>query len=212
MRFLTLIAVLLASQSMGATCPDHAKFGRKCFNNANAPTELVFRLFVQSIFADSLHYLDDLENVDDEEDHAGLHKVKAGLTPEMRSADVAHYFATRYLDIEKEVEELSKKTICIDRKPRYEGAENFVIFNQLEEVSLNIYQKHLLLARSDLQASGLFDLDKALNEYPGQFIASFFDHEKGHDGSEKGIYEVAVDLCKGPWGQSFGSGESLNEN
>lgn len=212
MRFLTLIAVLLASQSMGATCPDNSKFGRKCFDNTNAPLALVYRIFVRQIFSESLDYLEDLNSLDDEEYHAGLHFVEPGLTRNMRSADVVRYFATRFLDMEKEAEELQKRMLCINGKPRYEGAENFLIFNQLEEASLNVYQKHLLLARSDLQASGLFELDKALKEFPGSFGETFMDHEKAHDGSEKRIYEAAVGLCKGPWGHSFSSSESANEN
>ena len=77
---------------------------------------------------------------------------------------------------------------------------------------LNVYEKHLLLARSDLQASGLFDLDKALKEYPGSFGSIFMDHEKLRDGSAQRIYESAVRLCKGPWEHSFMSSVSANED
>lgn len=73
------------------------------------------------------------------------------------------------------------------------------MFNQLEEISLNVYQKHLYLARADLQASGIFDLDKALEEYPGSFTNMFMDHRKARDGSVKRIYETAVGLCAKPW-------------
>ena len=212
MRLLMFIAILLVSQSMGATCPDNSKFGRKCFDNTNAPLALVYRIFVHGIFVDSLDYLEDLDSLGDNEYHAGWHFVEAGVTPNMKSADVVRYFVTRFLDMEKEAEELQKRMLCLDGKPRYEGAENFLIFNQLEEASLNVYEKHLLLARSDLQASGLFDLDKALKEYPGSFGSTFMDHEKAHDGSGQRIYEAAVGLCKAPWGHSFSVSESTNED
>ena len=210
MRLTIWLLFSILSQSAVADCPDDSKYGRKCFDNENAPPELVFRLFNQRIFSESIDYLENLDALDDDEYHAGLHLVEAGLTPEMRSADVVRYFVTRYLNIETEVETLSKKTLCIDGKPRYDGAENFVIFNQLEEVSLNVYQKHLLLARADLQASGLFDVDKALREYPGSFGSEFMDHEKAHNGSVKQIYEIAEGLCADPWGHQFSKSESSN--
>ena len=182
MRLLMFIAILLVSQSTSAACPDNSKYGRKCFNKENAPPALVYRIFVRGIFVDSLDYLEDLDSLDDNEYHAGWHFVEAGVTPNMRSADVVRYFVTRFLDMEKEAEELQKRMLCLDGKPRYEGAENFLIFNQLEEASLNVYEKHLLLARSGLQASGLFELDKALKEYSGAFGETFTDHEKAHEG------------------------------
>ena len=212
MRLLMFIAILLVSQSTSAACPDNSKYGRKCFNKENAPPALVYRIFVRGIFVDSLDYLEDLDSLDDNEYHAGWHFVEAGVTPNMRSADVVRYFVTRFLDMEKEAEELQKRMLCLDGKPRYEGAENFLIFNQLEEASLNVYEKHLLLAQSDLQASGLFDLDKALKEYPGSFSSTFMDHRKAHEGSIKRIYEAAAALCKAPWGHSFGSSVSVNED
>ena len=212
MRLLMFIAILLVSQSTSAACPDNSKYGRKCFNKENAPPALVYRIFVRAIFVESLDYLENLDRLDDEEYHAGLHYVEAGLTLNMRSADVVRYFVTRFLEIDKEAKELQKRMLCLDGKPRYEGAENFLIFNQLEEASLNAYEKHLLLAQSDLQASGLFDLDKALKEYPGSFGSTFMDHEKAHDGSGQRIYEAAVGLCKALWGHSFSVSESTNED
>jgi hypothetical protein len=195
----------ILSQSALADCPDTSNFARKCFDNSNAPPELVFRIFTRSIFREAVDYLDDLDALDEDEYHAGWDIIEVGLTPEMRSADVARYFVTRYLPIEREVEELSKLTLCIDDKPRYEGAENFVIFNQMEEISLNVYQKHLLIARADLQASGLFDIDKALDEIPISFGSTFMDHEKAHNGSAAQIYEFAKGLCMRPWGHQFSS-------
>lgn len=212
LRILFILSTLVLAHSTIADCPESSKFGRKCFNKQNAPSELVFRIFVRSVFIASLDYLENLDDLPEEKFHAGWHYVEAGLTPEMSSTDVVRYFASRYLDIEKEVEEVSKQTLCIDSKPRYEGAENFVIFNQLEEVSLNIYEKHLLLARSDLQASGLFDLDKALKELPGSFSSTFMDHEKALEGSAERIYEGAIGLCKSPWGHSISSSESSNDS
>lgn len=212
LRILFLTLTLVLAQSTIADCPESSKFGRKCFTDKNAPSELVFRIFVRHVFTDSLDYLENFDDLPEDEFHAGWHFVEAGLTPEMSSADVVRYFAARYLDIEKEVEKVSKQTLCIDSKPRYEGAENFVIFNQLEEVSLNVYEKHLLLARSDLQASGLFDLDEALREFPGQFVDIFMDHEKALGGSAERLYEGAVGLCKSPWGHSFSSSETSSDS
>ena len=126
--------------------------------------------------------------------------MEAGLTPNMDADSVLYYFASSYPDIEKEVELAQKRTFCIDGKPRFEGRENSLVFNQLEEISLSIYEKHRLFARSDLMAPGLFDLDKALDEYPGSFGDMFMDHEKASRGSVQRIYEGAERLCSGPWG------------
>lgn len=211
MRFLIFMTVFFTAHAMGANCPDDSRNGRKCFDNSNAPTVLVYRLFVQSVFSGSLDYLEDLDGLDDAEFYLGMHYVEAGLTPNMTAADVVRYFVTRFLDIEKESENLQKQMLCLNGKPRYEGAENFLIFNQLEEASLNVYEKYLLLARSDLQANGLFDLDKALEEFPGAFGETFMDHEKVHDGSALAIYEAALQLCKDAWGHSFSTSKSENE-
>ena len=56
--------------------------------------------------------------------------------------------------------------------------QNFIILNEFDEMSLAIYEKHRLLAKSDLSASGLFDLDTALDEYPGSFTSMFMDQKK----------------------------------
>ena len=195
-----LFATLLASQFASADCQSASGPFRKCYDNSNAPAALVYRILVRQLFADSL---------EDEEDQMGWHYVEAGLTPNMNSADVIGYFVSRFLEIEREVEEAQKRTLCLEGKPRYTGVENFVIFNQMEEVSLNIYEKHLLLARSDLSASGLFDLDKALKEYPASFTSMFMDHEKAHGGSVQLIVEAAAALCEKPWGHQFSSSRSV---
>ncbi len=200
---LIFITALLISQSASAGCPANSEYARKCFDKTNAPPSLVYRIFIRALFADSLEL---------EEHRMGAYFVEAGLKPNMNADDVVRYFVSRFLDIEKEVEETSKRMLCLDGKPRYEGAENFIIFNQLEEVSLNIYEKHLFLATSDLTASGLFDLEKALEEYPGGFMSMFMDHKKAHDGSIQRIYEAATGLCKNPWGHQFSSSRSVSEN
>ena len=158
---------------------------------------------MRRIFADTLDHYDDLDALDDEPYHVGYHWVEAGLTGKMRSADVVRYFAERYIDIENEVENLSKKLLCDDNHPRFKGAENFYIFNQLDEVRLHVYERHLFLARADLQASGLFDLDKALREFPGGFTSTSLDHEASRGGSVPKIFEHASRLCERSWGHSF---------
>ena len=132
MRLLTFIALLLVSPSTNAACSDNSKYSRKCYDHTNAPPAVVYKIFVTGIFFDSLDYLEDLDRLEDEKYHAGRHVVKAGLTPNMRSADVVRYFVSKYLEIEKEVEETKKQMLCLDGKPRYKGAENFVNFNQME--------------------------------------------------------------------------------
>ena len=197
-----LLAALLFSQSANADCQTASGLFRKCYDNKNAPLALVYRFFIRDLFLDSL---------EDEEYRRGWHYVEAGLTPNMNSDDVVRYFVPKYLEIEKQVEETTKRTLCLDGKPRYKGAENFIIFNQMEEISVNAYEKHLFLARSDLSASGLFDLDKALKEYPGSFSSMFMDHEKAHGGSEKRLYELATVLCEKPWGHNFSSSRTVVE-
>lgn len=200
--FLVFLAVALTSESVSANCENISDNVRKCFDNSNAPPALVYQLFVRMIFTDSLEA---------EEDRMGHHYVEAGLTSEMTSDDVLHYFASRFLDIEKESEEAQKRTLCFEGKPRYKGAENFIVFNQLEEVSVNIYEKYLLIAKSDLLASGLFDLDKALAEYPVTFANMFMDHEKARGGSIQNILDTATSLCANPWGHQFSSRSVMTE-
>ncbi len=198
-----LVAVLLAAQSAIADCGGSSGSFRKCYDNSNAPPALVYKIFVRHLFSDSL---------EDEEDQIGWHYVEAGLTQEMSSDDAIRYFVSRFLDIEKEVEETQKRTLCFEEKPRYDGAENFVVFNQLDEIAVNIYEKHLFLARSDLVATGLFNLDKALEEFPGSFTSMFMDHEKAHNGSTQQIAEFAKSLCERSWGHEFSSSRSVSQD
>lgn len=182
------------------------------YDNTNAPDELVFALLVNHVFAETLHRSDNLDVQNKEPHHAGYHFVEAGLTGKMGSADVVRYFAERYLGIEKEVEDLSKKLLCDGDRPRYDGAENFFVFNQLDDVRLHVYERHLFLARSDLQASGLFDLDKAIREFPGAFSSVAMEHEAARDGSVAAILEHASHLCSEPWRRSFSvSGPSTDD-
>ena len=215
MKLVTIfVGIVFFSHTAVADCQSVSGNCRKCYDNENAPPAVVYQIFIREIFIESLDYLEDLNSLDDEEYHAGKHYVEAGLTPNMSSADVVRYFVPKFLEIEKEAKEAQKRTLCYDKKPRYEGAENFVIFNQLEEVALNVYEEHYHLARSDLQASGLFDLDKALKEYPASFINCFMDHKKAHDGSAKRIkqkYEAAASLCEKPWGYQFSMSVSESE-
>ena len=202
------------SHAAVADCRSLSGNCRKCYDNTNAPPGIIYQIFIRDIFIESLDYLADLDRLDNDEYHAGKHSVEAGLTTNMRSADIVRYFIPKFLEIEQESEEAQKRVLCLDGKPRYEGAENFLIFNQLEEVNLNVYDKHYLLARSDLQASGLFDLDKALKEYPSSFTNCFIDHQKAHDGSAKSttrIYDAAARLCDGPWGLQFDTSVSEDE-
>ena len=168
---LMVIAIALVSQSANADCVPPSDNVRKCYDNTNAPLALVYQLFISDIFEDSL---------EDEGHRIGWHYVEAGLTPQMNSGDVIRYFVPKYVEIEKEVEETENRMLCLDGKPRYEGNENFTIFNDLYDVALTIYEKHLFVARSDLSASGLFDLDKALKEYPGSFQSFSWDKITDH--------------------------------
>jgi len=200
---LIFVAIVLVSQSASADCMPPSGNPRKCYDNTNAPLALVYKLFINDIFADSL---------EDEEYRVGWHYVEAGLTPNMNSDDVVRYFAPKYVEIEKEVEETQNRMLCLDGKPRYEGAENFTIFNYMDDVTLTIYEKHLFVARSDLSISGLFDLDKALKEYPASFVYMFAGHKEIRDGSIQRIYEQATELCSGPRTHGFSSSRTLNEN
>jgi len=202
-RLVILVTTVLISQSASADCQSASGSFRKCYDNTNAPPALVYKLFLNALFADSLEV---------EEYRSGWHYVEAGLTPNMNSEDVVRYFVPKYLEIEKEVEETKKRTLCFDEKPRYKGAENFIIFNQMDEIAVNIYEKHLFLARSDLSASGLFDLDKALKEYPPSFTSMFMDHEKAHGGSTQRLYEFATVLCEKPWEYQFSSSRTVGED
>ena len=114
------VATVLISQSASADCQTASGPFRKCYDKTNAPLALVYRIFVRTLFADSL---------EDEEYRSGSFFVEPGLTPSMNSDDVVRYFVSKFLDIEKEVEETQKRTLCFDGKPRYKGAENFIIFS-----------------------------------------------------------------------------------
>lgn len=173
------------------------------YDNANAPDELIFQLLTHRVFIETLDYIEDLDALTDEPHHAGYRFVEAGLTGRMASSDVVRYFAEQYLIIEKEVDELSRKLLCNGKEPRYQGAENLVIFNQLDDVKLNVYQRHLFLARADLQASGLFNLDTALSEYPGSFSSISFEHVVSDDDYAEKLLQAASRLCTEPSGHSI---------
>lgn len=199
---LVFLAIALLSESVSADCEDDPpEYIRKCFDKSNAPPGLLYQLFVDSVFYESL---------EPEEHRATRRYVEAGLTPNMNSADVVRYFIPRFLEILEELEETQRRMLCLDEEPRYEGAENFIVLDQLDEMALTIYEKHYFIAKSDLSASGLFDLDKALKEYPGVYSLSLLDHEKFHGGSIQQAHEHAADLCRKPRRYEFISSEGDN--
>ena len=102
--------------------------------------------------------------------------------------------------MEEEAHQAQKRTLCSDGAPRYGGVENLVVLNQLDEVALNVYEKYYLLARSDLQASGLYNLDTALAEGSGSFVVTFSKHSLESYGSVDRIHEAAKGWCADPWG------------
>lgn len=181
------------------------------FDNTNAPDEFVFESLVRHIFGETLEVLDDLglDHIDDldfldkELHKAGYHYVEHGLTGKMRSADVVRYFAKRYLDIENEFENLFREMLCNGDRPRYGGEENFFIINQFDDVRMHVYERHLFLARADLQASGLFDLEKAIREFPPRITFSSIEYEAYYDGSVPKILAHATQLCSEPWPRTF---------
>lgn len=111
MRMMLFLPIVLLTRAAMADCQSASGPYRECYDNDNAPPAMVFKLFVHSIFTENLDYLEDLSALDREEYHAGRHLVEAGLTPNMSSADVVRYFVPRFLEIEKESEELQKQTL-----------------------------------------------------------------------------------------------------
>jgi hypothetical protein len=208
---LIIVTLILLSRSAAADCQTVSSDERKCYDNLNAPAAMVYKQLVFIIFVESLNCLDDLDSLGDEKYHAGRYFVEAGITPKMSSADVVRYFVERFLVIDKEVHETQRRMLCVDGKPRYKGAENFLIFNQMDEVALNIYEKHYFLTRADLQASGLFDLEEALMEYPASFTEVFLDHEKARNGSIDWIYKDASKICEKPYERRFSTTVSESE-
>lgn len=175
-RIAAFLALTLLPQLASANCQSVSGDFRKCFDSTNSTPDIVFRHLAHRVFVASVDYLEDLSQIDDEPDHAGWNAVKSGLTPQMSSPDVVRYFAQKYIEMIGEVDDAQKQNLCANGVPRYKGAENAVIWNQLDEIGQNVFQKHFLLARSDLQASGLYDLDKALSEFSGTFTMIYMDH------------------------------------
>ena len=189
-----LITIVFISQSAIADCQSSSGTFRKCYDNSNAPVALLYKMYVRNIFADSLM---------DQEHRTGWYYVQDGLTGKMNPVDAYLYFVPKYLEIEKEVEEVQNRMLCLDGKPRYTGAENFQIFNYMDDVQLTIYEKHLFIARSDLSVNGLFDVDKAMTGSSEGFTSMSMDHEAVRNGSIKAIFEHAQKLCAGPRGYNF---------
>jgi len=204
MRILaTIISMLLISQSAAADCGSPTNDYRMCFDNSNAPPEWVFRILLRSVFSQSEGFLEDMSQIDDGPRHVGWNIVKDGLTPNMSSADVVRYFVSKFLEIEQEVHDVQNEMLCTDGIPRYRGAANFDLFNQLDDILLNVYKKHYYLARADLQVSGLYELDKVVEEPPMGFTALFEDHNLKRWKSEDRIYEAAKIQCASQWGISI---------
>lgn len=201
MRVLAAILTgLFLPQLVSANCETLSSSARKCFDNTNAPPEIVFQMLASSVFNSSVDYLEDLSQIGEEPGHAGWHLVKEGLTSRMSSADVVRYLVRKQIEMIDEVHEVQQRALCANGVPRYEGAENAIIWNQLDEIGQNVFQKHYYLARSDLQASGLYDLDKVLSDYPGGFTMTYMDHSLDRWGSVDRLNEAAKMFCSSPGG------------
>jgi len=197
-----IIACIFFSHSTLADCESSSGQVRKCYDNDNAPPAFLYKLYVNHVFADSL---------EDQEHRTGWYYVQDGLTGKMNPDDAYLYFVPKYLEIEKEVEEVQNRMLCLDGKPRYTGAENFQIFNYMDDVQLTIYEKHLFIARSDLSVNGLFDVDKAMTGSSGSFTSKSMDHEAVRNGSIKAIFEHAQKLCAGPRVYNFSSQHTVED-
>ena len=199
----TIVSVLLISQSANADCASSTSNYRMCFDNSNAPPEWVFRQLLSNVFSQSVDFLEDMSQFEDKPNHLVRNTVKDGVTPNMSSADVVRYFVSKFMEIEEEVHDVQNEMLCADGIPRYRGVENFELFNQLDDILLNVYKKHYYLARADLQVSGLYDLDKVIEEPPMGFTAEFEDHNLELWKSVDRIYEAAKIQCASQWGISI---------
>lgn len=192
-----ILAFLIAESAMGQ-CSTLSYESRKCFDNSNAPPSVVFDILLGNVAVDSIDYWDDMNRLPDEEGHPGWHMIKDGLTDNMSSADVVRYLVAKYLAIEEEVHARQTELLCIDGAARYKGAENFMMFNLVEDMRDVVLQKHYLLVRADLQASGLFDLDAVLNDPPFTFVRSLQGNSQEVWGSIERITEQAEGQCAQP--------------
>lgn len=198
----TIVSLVLVSLSANADCESSADEYRMCFDNNNAPPEWVFRMLLSSVFRQSADFLGDLSQIDGPR-HAGWHTVKDGVTPKMSSADAVRYFVAKFVEIEEEVHDVQNEMLCTDGVPRYRGAENFELFNQLDDILLNVYKKHYYLVRADLQVSGLYNFDRVIEDPPIGFTAMFENHSLALWKSEDRIYEAAEAQCASQWSISI---------
>ena len=89
-----IIATALVSQAASANCQTATGFIRTCYDNANAPPAVVYKILIDQIYFDSL---------EDEEYRIGGPLIEAGLTQNMNADDVLRYFVSKYLEIEEQV-------------------------------------------------------------------------------------------------------------
>lgn len=165
---------------------------RRQFDNCNAPDPVLFRLFVKGLFSDSL----EVANY-----RMGWRYIQPGATPDTNYELVASYFISKYLEIEKEIHETKTKMMCQNGTPRYSDSTLFSVFDAFDDLNDGIYAKHLALAKIDFADDDTFDLEAALQGYPGSFSVTVV----ATSGAIDQVYAAAQRFCTEPFKRTFRS-------
>ena len=75
------------------------------------------------------------------------------------------------------------------------GAEIFAVFDALDDVRKAIYDKYLAIAKAEVAAYAVFDIDAALDEIWVNVDSYRMTHEEKFGGSEDRANEAAASMC-----------------
>ena len=73
--------------------------------------------------------------------------------------------------------------------------ELFFVFDAFDDVRNAIYDKYLAIAKAEVAAYAVFDIDRALDNIPESFGSYWLNHEKAYGGSDALANEVAAEMC-----------------
>lgn len=77
------------------------------------------------------------------------------------------YFMRLRAQIESEISDANQRMLCPNDRRRPVGAEIFAVLDAFDDVNNAIYDKYLAIAKAEVAAYAVFDIDTALDNYPG---------------------------------------------
>lgn len=163
---------------------------RMQFDELNAPDSILFEMFVGALFHD---------NLDQGDYRMGKSYIRPGANSITDYDQITLYFASKYLEIEREVHDAQIEMLCEDGTPRYSDSTLYEVLDKFDDLKIDTYTRHLELSIDHFAGDENFDLEAALRGFPAALSMTVF----ATSGSLKELRKNAARICSEPFKRNF---------